>query len=110
MKLKQLECKPCGKNTEKIEPLQQAEFMQQLPEWKILTDNNIETLKREYTFKTFLESLAFTNKVGGLAEEFNHHPEIITQWGKTTVIWWTHSINGLHKNDFILAAKTDDVY
>jgi 4a-hydroxytetrahydrobiopterin dehydratase len=110
MKLKLLGCEPCGKNAKKIEPSQQTEFMQQLPEWKILADNNIETLKREYTFKTFLEALAFTNKVGVLAEEFNHHPQIITQWGKTTVIWWTHSINNLHKNDFILAAKTDDLY
>jgi 4a-hydroxytetrahydrobiopterin dehydratase len=110
MKLKQLSCEPCDKNAHKAERDEKTEFMLQLPRWQIVTEQSIEKLKREYVFNTFLESMAFTNKVAVLAEEFNHHPEMITQWGKATVIWWTHSINGLHKNDFILAAKTDHLY
>jgi len=53
--------------------------------------------------------LEFTNKVGEIAEAEKHHPEIITEWGKATVTWWTHAINGLHKNDFVMAAKTDEI-
>lgn len=51
--------------------------------------------------------MAFTQKIAVLAEDENHHPAILTEWGKVTVLWWSHKINGLHVNDFIMAAKTD---
>jgi len=54
--------------------------------------------------------LEFTNKVGELAEKEGHHPALLTEWGRTTVTWWTHKIKGLHRNDFIMAAKTDELY
>jgi 4a-hydroxytetrahydrobiopterin dehydratase len=57
-----------------------------------------------------VEALDFTNRVGELAEQQGHHPAIITEWGKVTVTWWTHKIKGLHRNDFIMAAKTDRLY
>jgi 4a-hydroxytetrahydrobiopterin dehydratase len=56
-----------------------------------------------------VQALDFTNKVGGLAEEEDHHPAILTEYGKVTVVWWTHAIKGLHRNDFIMAAKTDQL-
>ena len=60
-------------------------------------------------FKNFEQALQFTNKLGTVAEQQNHHPAILTEWGKVTVSWWTHKIGGLHKNDFIMAARTDAI-
>jgi 4a-hydroxytetrahydrobiopterin dehydratase len=64
---------------------------------------------RCYKFENFKEALVFTNHIGELAEAQQHHPEILTEWGKVTISWWTHKINGLHRNDFIMAAKTEDI-
>ena len=64
-------------------------------------------LNRVFKFKDYGQSLAFTQKVAALAEEEDHHPSIILEWGTVEVTWWTHKIGGLHKNDFIAAAKTD---
>ncbi|NLJ99179.1 MAG: 4a-hydroxytetrahydrobiopterin dehydratase [Tissierellia bacterium] len=66
-------------------------------------------LKKEYKFKNFKDALDFTNKVGSLAEEEGHHPDIYLSWGKVVIKLWTHKIDGLHKNDFILAAKIDEI-
>ncbi|MBI3740755.1 MAG: 4a-hydroxytetrahydrobiopterin dehydratase, partial [Chloroflexi bacterium] len=70
----------------------------------------IKRLERVFKFKNFADALAFTNKIGAMAEEEGHHPVIITDWGRVTVTWWTHKIKGLHQNDFIAAAKTDRLY
>ena len=67
-------------------------------------------LERAFKFRTFAQALAFTNKVGEVAELEGHHPALLTEWGKVTVTWWTHKIRGLHKNDFICAAKTDELF
>lgn len=83
------------------------EFMPQIPQWAIVDVKGIEQLHRTFTFKDFKEALAFTNKVGEIAEQEGHHPAILTEWGKVTVSWWSHKIHGLHVNDFIMAAKTD---
>ena len=63
-----------------------------------------------FRFSNFAEALTFTDKVGELAETEGHHPAILTEWGRVTVTWWTHKIRGLHRNDFIMAAKTDQIY
>ena len=78
-----------------------------VPEWEIIETNGISRLKRAYFFKNFKEALDFANQVGLIAEQENHHPAILTEWGRVTVEWWTHKIEGLHRNDFIMAAKTD---
>jgi len=75
-------------------------------EWKVVGEHHLE---REFKFKDFAAALAFTNKVGALAEAEGHHPDICLSWGKVKVIIWTHKINGLHENDFILAAKIDGI-
>jgi 4a-hydroxytetrahydrobiopterin dehydratase len=64
-------------------------------------------LVRTFRFPNFREALAFTDRVGALAEAEGHHPALLTEWGTVTVFWWTHKIHGLHRNDFIMAAKTD---
>ncbi len=78
-----------------------------MPEWILVEEDGIEKLQRHFSFKNFVDALAFTNQVGELAEKEGHHPAILTEYGKVTVTWWTHKIGGLHRNDFISAAKTD---
>jgi 4a-hydroxytetrahydrobiopterin dehydratase len=70
----------------------------------------VKHLEKEFKFDNFVHALAFTNKIGELAEEEGHHPALLTEWGKVTVSWWTHKIRGLHRNDFIMAAKSDQTY
>ncbi len=73
-------------------------------DWDVVNEHHLE---KEFTFKNFKEALAFTNKVGELAENENHHPDIYLGWGKVRIVLWTHKINGLSDNDFIMAAKID---
>jgi len=86
------------------------EYKSQIPDWEIAEENGVKRLRRAYKFRNFREALAFTNKIGELAEEQDHHPQIITEWGKVTLSWWTHVVDGLHLNDFIMAAKSDQAY
>jgi 4a-hydroxytetrahydrobiopterin dehydratase len=110
MKLTEMECIPCRGDQPK---LTQAEIDKHLPQvigWQIQTQDNIDRLTRKFKFKNFAQAIAFANDVGDLAEEQNHHPAILVEWGQVTVSWWTHVIGGLHQNDFISAAKTDQIY
>ncbi len=67
----------------------------------------VKRLERVFRFEDFANAMAFTEKVADIAESEGHHPALLTEWGRVTVTWWTHKIRGLHKNDFIMAAKTD---
>lgn len=87
-----------------------VQLQPQLPDWQVKEVEGMNRLERVFKFKNFAQALEFTNKIGAIAEEENHHPLIITEWGRVTVDWWTHKIGGLHKNDFIMAAKTDELY
>ena len=83
------------------------QLLSQLDRWQIIQYDGIDQLSKQYVFANFVDALAFTQRVGALAERFDHHPALLTEWGQVTVRWWTHDLSGLHKNDFILAAKTD---
>jgi 4a-hydroxytetrahydrobiopterin dehydratase len=109
-KLEQMKCEVCRVGAPKVTDEEAAEYIQQIPEWVILEKDGIKRLERSFTFKNFVDALAFTSKVGQIAEEEGHHPAIMTEWGKVIVAWWTHKIAGLHRNDFIMAAKTDQLY
>lgn len=74
--------------------------------WKVVDEHHLE---REFIFKNFREALAFTNKIGEIAEKEEHHPDILLSYGKVKVLIWTHKINGLSESDFILAAKYDEI-
>jgi 4a-hydroxytetrahydrobiopterin dehydratase len=87
-----------------------TEFFSQHSDWKLEEQDGINRIERVFKFKNFVQALSFTNKVGELAETEGHHPVILTEWGKVTVTWWTHKIGGLHQNDFIMAAKTEQLY
>jgi len=108
--LVQLKCIPCRGGEPTVTESETAEFAAQVPDWQIVERESIRRLERIFKFKNFVQALAFTNRVGELAEAEGHHPAILTEWGKVTVTWWTHKIRGLHRNDFIMAAKTDQLY
>jgi 4a-hydroxytetrahydrobiopterin dehydratase len=100
-------CEACHVDAPKVSDDELAELLAMIPDWIPEVRNNIMMLEREYKFKNFKLALAFANKVAELAEAEFHHPAILLEWGKVKVTWWTHAIKGLHKNDFICAAKTD---
>ena len=85
-------------------------ILENLPQWHIVTIEGTPRLKRSFSFPDFSSALAFTVQIAELAEADQHHPEILTAWGKVTVSWWTHSLNGLHMNDFIMAARTNELF
>jgi 4a-hydroxytetrahydrobiopterin dehydratase len=87
-----------------------GKLMPQIPNWERIESDGVQRLRRVYEFDDFADALAFTDEVGELAEEEGHHPALLTEWGKTTVQWWTHKIGGLHQNDFVMAAKTEEIY
>jgi len=105
-----MKCVACRGGEPTVSDAEIAEYQPQVPEWNIVERNGIKRLERTFKFKNFAEALAFTNRVGEAAEAEGHHPSILTEWGKVTVTWWTHKIKGLHRNDFIMAAKTDEGY
>jgi len=99
------QCVPCRKGTPPLTGDALSALLAQLGGgWRVIDDHHLE---KEYTFKDFLTALAFTNKVGELAESQGHHPDIYLAWGKVRLTIWTHSINGLSESDFVLAAKAD---
>lgn len=102
-------CTACDKEAPRLATDEIAPLLEALPEWRITECGGIMQLQRSFTFRNFSQALTFTNRVGELAESQGHHPAITTEWGKTTVTWWTHTIGGLHRNDFIMAARTDEV-
>ena len=86
------------------------DLLLQIQQWGIREVDGMKLLERVFKFKNFAQALEFTNKIGSIAEVENHHPLIITEWGKVTLDWWTHKIGGLHRNDFIMAARSDELY
>jgi 4a-hydroxytetrahydrobiopterin dehydratase len=84
-------------------------LQRQVPNWNLIKPESIMQLERKFRFSNFAEALSFTNRVGALAEAEGHHPAILTEWGQVTVRLWTHAIKGLHRNDFIMAAKIDSL-
>lgn len=77
------------------------------PDWQLVKLNGIDQLERSYGFKNFVMAMDAAQQITELAEKFNHHPELVINWGQLTVRWWTHTVNGLHEMDFMMAEKTD---
>ena len=108
--LKALQCVPCRGGEPTVTEAELQEYLPQIPEWMVVERDGIKRLEKRYKFKNFRGALTFTNQVGELAEAHDHHPALLTEYGRVTVTWWTHKIKGLHRNDFIMAAKTDEIY
>jgi 4a-hydroxytetrahydrobiopterin dehydratase len=101
-------CIPCKEGTPRLKGKELESLFNQLNnEWKLSEEHHLE---KEYSFPDFRQALTFTNLVGDVAENEGHHPDIYLAWGKVKIIIWTHKINGLTENDFILAAKCDEQY
>jgi 4a-hydroxytetrahydrobiopterin dehydratase len=97
-------CVPCKGGTPPLKGEELEELRRQVPEWEVVEEHH---LRRRFGFKNFRESLSFVNRVGELAEEQGHHPDIGFGWGYAEISVWTHKINGLTESDFIFAAKVD---
>lgn len=106
-KLSNKKCVPCRKDTPPLKGQQLIELHKQLGNgWKVVEEHHLE---KEYLFPDFRQALIFTNRVGEVAEEEGHHPDIFLSWGKVRIELWTHKIDGLSESDFVLAAKCDEI-
>ena len=107
--LKDMKCIPCRGGEPPLTEQQINELKPQIADWTVKEVEGVQRLERTFSFHNFSEAVEFTNRVAAIAEAQDHHPLIITEWGRVTVQWWTHKIKGLHRNDFIMASKTDEI-
>jgi 4a-hydroxytetrahydrobiopterin dehydratase len=108
--LERMTCVACRRDAPTVTDAELAELRPQIADWELVELEGIRRLRRVFAFDDFAQALDFTDEVGALAEREAHHPALLTEWGTTTVTWWTHKIKGLHRNDLIMAAKTDALY
>ena len=101
-------CEACRIDAPTVSNNEASMLIKEIEGWDLINDG-IKKLKKEFSFSNYSDSVDFSNKVADMAEKEDHHPQIILEWGKVTVIWWSHKIKGLHKNDFICAAKTNKI-
>ena len=105
MSLADQKCVPCKGGVPPMDQDRAQELLQELEEgWHLNADGHLE---RTYSFSSFVDAMAFANRVGDIAEEQNHHPDLHVAWGRCTVEIWTHKIQGLTESDFYFAAKAD---
>ena len=107
MSLKESKCEACTIDAPLVSDSEAKVLLLELDGWVIESYSGINQLIKTYKFSNYAESLDFSNKVADLAESEDHHPKIVLEYGSVEVSWWSHKIKGLHKNDFICAAKTD---
>jgi 4a-hydroxytetrahydrobiopterin dehydratase len=100
-------CVPCRSDSPAVAGAERAELLAELPGWETREEAGTPVLCKRFRFPDFAGALAFVNAVGELAEAEDHHPRLVLEWGSVEVAWWTHSIRGLHLNDFILAARSE---
>ncbi len=105
--ISQMKCAACRGDEPTLSEAGIAKYKPFIPDWRIVERDCIKRLERVFKFKDFAQALSFTNRVGALAEKEEHHPSILTEWGRVTITWFTHKIKGLHLNDFIMASQTD---
>jgi 4a-hydroxytetrahydrobiopterin dehydratase len=109
-RLNQQSCEACRADAPEISDQELKSLMPQIPDWGVVVVDGVMQLRRKFDFSNFERAMAFSNRVGDIAEAEGHHPAILTEWGRVTVSWWSHKIGGLHRNDLIMAARTDEVY
>jgi 4a-hydroxytetrahydrobiopterin dehydratase len=102
-------CVACRRDSPRVTDRELADLHAQVADWGLAEEDGVKRLRRDFPFGDFAQALAFANRVGAVAEAERHHPALLLEWGRTTVTWWTHAIGGLHRNDFVMAAKTDEL-
>jgi 4a-hydroxytetrahydrobiopterin dehydratase len=107
--LSEMKCTACRGDEPTLTDAEIVGLRTEVPDWQVVQREGVKRLERVFKFRNFAQALAFTNRVGEQAEEEGHHPALLTEWGKVTVSWWTHKIGGLHQNDFIMAARTNEL-
>ncbi len=110
LELAKRQCEVCGPESPRVGDSDCAELVATLPNWSVERVDGVDRLEAEFRFADFAAALRFVDRVGELAEAENHHPKLVLEWGRVEVCWWTHSIGGLHMNDFIMAARTDGAF
>ena len=103
-------CVACRRGSPKVTEEEIAELHPVVPEWRLTEEDGIKRLDRTLKVADFAEAMTLAQSVGAIAEDEGHHPRLTVEWGRINVAWWTHKIKGLHRNDFIMAAKTDEIY
>ncbi len=104
------QCTACHADSRPVTAAERADLLAGLAQWTLDCVDGVDQLAAEYRFPDFAAALAFVGRVGDLAEAENHHPRLVLEWGRVEVRWWTHSIGGLHLNDFIMAARSDRAF
>jgi len=97
----------CRPDSPAVSEAELPALLREIPGWRVVERDGVRRVERVFTCPDFAAALAFTNRVGAAAEAEGHHPALLTEWGRVTVTWWTHAIHGLHRNDFVMAARTD---
>ncbi len=110
MELTELRCEACRPGSPQVTEAEIKELTPQIPDWEIVEVKGVPRLRRTFKLDGWMPAVRLTNAIAALANEEDHHPSILLEWGKVTVSWWTHAIKGLHRNDFIMAAKTDQAF
>ena len=103
-------CLPCRKGCAAATAAERRKWLKDLPGWSVKKESGVPTLKRSFEFSDFKKALGFTDRIGAAAERQDHHPAIMLEYGKATIAWNTHAIKNLHRNDFVMAAKTSALY
>ena len=102
-------CEVCTADSSPVASAEQARLLEVLPGWRAVSHGGMPVLVASFGFADYEQTLAFVNRIGALAEDADHHPRMVVEWGSVEVSWWTHTINGLHRNDFIMAARTSEI-
>jgi 4a-hydroxytetrahydrobiopterin dehydratase len=104
-----MKCEACRADSPHVTHDAVTEYLKDLPGWQVVRQDDVNRLVKTYFFRDWAQSIAFANRVGEIAEREGHHPALLVEWGRVTVSWWTHVIRGLHRNDFIMAARTEEL-
>lgn len=108
--LVQQHCEACRADAPRLADGEIHTLMRQVPDWEVVEEDDILRLRRLFKFANWAQAMAFVQQVSELAEREDHHPAVGLEWGQVVVWWWTHKIRGLHRNDFVSAARTDAIY
>ena len=110
MTLASAKCVACRRGAPTVTDDEVEELHPQVPGWEFTDVDSIKRLKRAFKIRDFAATMEFASRIGEAAEEEGHHPRLTVEWGRVGVEWWTHKIRGLHRNDFIMAAKSDRIF
>jgi len=109
MELKGERCVACQKGAPQSTAEETARWLPALDDWELIEVDGVKRLRKTFKTEGFSGALELANRIAAIAEDEGHHPSMLVEWGKVTVTWWTRKIRGLHRNDFIMAAKTNEL-